>query len=173
MQTKEKLLELLSQEDTTVLSQAYLYAKNLTDYGVDISNKWETATQQASALEKAYRKGYYDALQRNAESEGKVMKIPKEIVDKMKQVNSLMTEIDLWMDENIDVEGSKHDHRQGITGEYDHPDYYQFTNEAYGKEQNNGEYCDQWSVGESGDDFEGFYYYPTESNEFFYFQFWI
>ena len=35
------------------------------------------------------------------------------------------------------------------------------------------EYCDQWSVGESGDSFEGFYYYPTESNEYFYFQFWV
>ena len=62
MQTKEKLIELLSQEDTMVLSQAYLYAKKLTDYGVDISNKWVTVTQNASALEKAYSKGYYDAL---------------------------------------------------------------------------------------------------------------
>ena len=31
--------------------------------------KWETATQNASALEKAYRKGYYAALQIQAESE--------------------------------------------------------------------------------------------------------
>lgn len=69
MQTKEKLIELLSKEDTMVLSQAYLYAKNLTDYGVDISNKWETSTQNANALEKAYRKGYNDALQRLIESE--------------------------------------------------------------------------------------------------------
>ena len=69
MQTKEKLIELLSKEDTMVLSQAYLYAKNLTNYGVDIAEKWVTATQNASALEKAYRKGYYDALQRLVESE--------------------------------------------------------------------------------------------------------
>ena len=32
---------------------------------------WITATQNASALEKAYRKGYYDALQRQSESEDK------------------------------------------------------------------------------------------------------
>lgn len=71
MQTKEKLIELLSKEDTMVLSQAYLYAKNLTNYGVDITEKWVTATQNARASERAYREGYYDALQRLAESEVK------------------------------------------------------------------------------------------------------
>lgn len=100
------------------------------------------------------------------------MTIPKEIVEKMKQVNSLMAEIDLWMDDNIDLDGSKHDHRKWLTGEYEHPDYYQFTNEPQGQEQD-GEYCDQWLVSESGDSFEGFYYYPTENGEYFYFQFWL
>lgn len=69
MQTKEKLIKLLSQEDTIVLNQAYLYVKNLTNYGVDITEKWVTATQNARALERAYREGYYDALQSVAESE--------------------------------------------------------------------------------------------------------
>ena len=99
------------------------------------------------------------------------MTIPKEIVEKMKQVNSLMTEIDSWMDDNIELNGSKHNHKQQIIGEYKHPDYYQFTDEAQGEEQNDGEYCDQWPA--SGDSFEGFYYYPTESNEYFYFQFCV
>lgn len=67
--TKEKLIELLSQEDTIVLNQAYLYARSLTNYGVDITEKWLTATQNVSALEKAYKNGYYDALKRQAESE--------------------------------------------------------------------------------------------------------
>lgn len=97
------------------------------------------------------------------------MTIPKEIVEKMKQVNTLMSEIDLWMDENLEVEGSKHNHRKW-TGEYDHPDYYLFTDEVHGEEQNDGEY--QWLVGESGDILDGVYYYPTESNEYFYFPFW-
>lgn len=101
------------------------------------------------------------------------MTIPKEIVEKMKQVNSLTAEIDLWMDDNINLEGSKHDHRGYFTGEYNHPDYYQFTDEVNGEEQNDGEYCDQWSVGDSGDSFEGYYYYPTENGEYFYFQYWI
>lgn len=101
------------------------------------------------------------------------MTIPKEIVEKMKQVNSLTAEIDLWMDDNINLEGSKHDYREYFTGEYNHSDYYQFTAEVHGEEQNDGEYCDQWSVGESGDSFEGYYYYPTENGEYFYFQYWI
>ena len=101
------------------------------------------------------------------------MTIPKEIVKKMKQVNSLMLEVDKWMDENINIEGSKHCHREFLTDEWDHPDYYQFTNEVSGHEQNDGEYCDQWSVGDSGDSFDGVYYYPTEGGEYFYFEFWI
>ena len=52
-----------------VLATAYLYATNYTLYGEDVTEKWLTATQNASALEKAYRKGYYDALQRQEESE--------------------------------------------------------------------------------------------------------
>jgi len=101
------------------------------------------------------------------------MTIPKEIVEKMKQVNFLMAEIDFWMYENIDVDGSMHDHRKLYTREYDHHDYYQFTDEALGEEQDDGEYCNQWAVGESGDSFHGFYYYPTEAGEYFYFEFWI
>ena len=101
------------------------------------------------------------------------MTIPKEIVNKMKLVNSLMKEIDKWLDENIDLEGSKHAYREWFTDEYDHPDYYQFTDEAHGEEQDDGEYCDQWSVGDTGDSFVGYYYYPTENGEYFYFQYWI
>lgn len=101
------------------------------------------------------------------------MTIPKEIVEKMKQVNSLMAEIDSWLDENIEVDGSRHNHRKWFTNEYDHPDYYQFTNEVSGEEQDDGEYCDQWAVGESGDSFSGVYYYPTEDGEYFYFDFYV
>lgn len=59
---KEKaiLLETLSQQSNMVLSQAFLYAQNLCEYGVDVAEKWSTAIQQAYALEKAYIKGRYD-----------------------------------------------------------------------------------------------------------------
>ena len=47
-----------------VIATAYLHAINYTLYGVDVTEKWLTATQNASALEKAYRKGCYDAMER-------------------------------------------------------------------------------------------------------------
>ena len=65
------LIDELSKMSPMVIATAYLHAVNYTLYGKDVTEKWITATQNASALEKAYRKGYYDALQRQAESEMK------------------------------------------------------------------------------------------------------
>lgn len=47
-----------------VIATAYLHAINYTLYDEDVTEKWLTATQNTSALEKAYRKGYYDAMKR-------------------------------------------------------------------------------------------------------------
>ena len=63
----KRLIEELSKMPSMVIETAYLHAINYTLYGEDVTEKWITATQNASALEKAYRKGYYDALQRQAE----------------------------------------------------------------------------------------------------------
>ena len=65
----KQLIDELSKMPPMVIATAYLHAINYTLYGVDVTEKWITATQNASALEKAYRKGYYDALQRQTESE--------------------------------------------------------------------------------------------------------
>ena len=67
----KKLIEELSKMPSMVIATAYLHAINYTLYGEDVTEKWVTATQNASALEKAYRKGYYDALQSQEESEDK------------------------------------------------------------------------------------------------------
>ena len=66
---RKQLINELSKMPPMVIATAYLHAINYTLYGEDVTEKWLTATQQASALEKAYKKGYYDALQRQAESE--------------------------------------------------------------------------------------------------------
>lgn len=67
----KQLIEELSKMPPMVIATAYLHAINYTLYGVDVTEKWLTATQNTSALEKAYQKGYYDALQRQTESEDK------------------------------------------------------------------------------------------------------
>ena len=63
------LIDELSKMPPLVIETAYLHAINYTLYGEDVTEKWVMATQNASVLEKAYRKGYYDALQRKVESE--------------------------------------------------------------------------------------------------------
>ena len=65
----KQLIDELSNMPPMVIATAYLHAINYTLYGEDVTEKWLTATQNAYALEKAYKKGYYDALQRQVESE--------------------------------------------------------------------------------------------------------
>lgn len=65
----KQLIDELSKMPSMVIATAYLHAINYTLYGEDVTEKWVTATQNAMTLEKAYNKGYHDALQRLAESE--------------------------------------------------------------------------------------------------------
>lgn len=58
----EQLIEELSKMPPMVIATAYLHAINYTLYGVNVTEKWLTAIENASALEKAYREGYYDAM---------------------------------------------------------------------------------------------------------------
>lgn len=69
----KQLIDELSKMPPMVIATAYLHALNYTLYGEDVTEKWLTATQNASALEKAYRKGYHDAMERvNQASKGTV-----------------------------------------------------------------------------------------------------
>lgn len=65
----KQLLDELSKMSPMVVATAYVQATNYTAYGEDVTEKWTTAIQNSAALEKAYNKGYYDALQRLEESE--------------------------------------------------------------------------------------------------------
>lgn len=67
----KQLLDELSKMSPMVVAMAYVYATNRIAYGEDVTEKWTTAAQNSAALEKAYRKGYYDAMQRLEESEEK------------------------------------------------------------------------------------------------------
>lgn len=57
---KEALIELLKEEPIDVLSLAYVYAKNVHLYGVDVTKAWETATHQSAALQEAAARGYIE-----------------------------------------------------------------------------------------------------------------
>ena len=56
------MVEEMKQFDQQTLNLAYLYARSLITYGVDVTEKWDTAVQQTANLEKAYRKGFYEGI---------------------------------------------------------------------------------------------------------------
>lgn len=68
---KEVLLEELAKEDLQVLALAYIYAKNLHMYVEDVTKAGCSAIQNVAMLDKAYQKGYYDAMNKKMiESDG-------------------------------------------------------------------------------------------------------
>lgn len=67
IENKQFIIDKLSKLPPIVMATAYIYAINYTLYGEDVTEKWETVVQNASALEKAYRKGYHDAMQIQSE----------------------------------------------------------------------------------------------------------
>lgn len=66
---REILLEELAKEDVQVLALAYAHAEYLRVYGVDIEKVYDTATQNVAIMEKAYNKGFYDAMKMYSERE--------------------------------------------------------------------------------------------------------
>jgi len=61
---KQAILDLMKDMPLQLLQVAYSYAKNYVELGVDITKTWDTATRNADALEKAYKKGYYEGFKR-------------------------------------------------------------------------------------------------------------
>ena len=57
---KQRIIDALLQYDVQILEIALMYAVNLYNYGIDVTEKWETATRQVYALENAYRKAFAD-----------------------------------------------------------------------------------------------------------------
>ena len=57
---KDTLMEWLAKEPTEVVALAYVYAKGINMYGIDVTKTWETAVQNTIALDKAYERGRAD-----------------------------------------------------------------------------------------------------------------
>ena len=68
MGKRERFLELLAKEDEQTLALSYMYAKNMHDYGTDVTQTLITATQQNAALHNAYKRGYQEGYQEADES---------------------------------------------------------------------------------------------------------
>lgn len=64
---KDKLIAELAELDYQSLATALMYARYYLLYGEDVTKQWVSAVEQSAVLEKAYRKGYYDAMHRMSE----------------------------------------------------------------------------------------------------------
>ena len=60
--TKEKLLEEFNNFDETCCALAYYYAKGYELGGIDVTKVWEQIPRNMDALNRAYRKGFEDAM---------------------------------------------------------------------------------------------------------------
>lgn len=79
MSEEKQLIDELLKMPPMVIATAYQYAINYTMYGANVTEKWLTATQQSSELEKARMKGYYDAMQDINKNY-----VPKDLLGKMR-----------------------------------------------------------------------------------------
>ena len=57
---KQLMLEYLSHEPEQVVALAYMYAKNMYNYGVDVTKEIDSAVVQQAVLHNAYIKGRND-----------------------------------------------------------------------------------------------------------------
>ena len=57
---KQLMIDYLSNESEQVIALAYMYAKNLCEYGVDVTKEIDSAVAQQAALHNAYIKGRTD-----------------------------------------------------------------------------------------------------------------
>ncbi len=60
---KQMLIDSLEELPARVVAMAYLYALNYELYGVDVTEKWQTAVDNTLRLEMAYMRGRSDGIQ--------------------------------------------------------------------------------------------------------------
>lgn len=100
---KQALLNLMKGIPLQTLCIAYVYAKNYMEYGEDVTKTWNTVVEQSKALEKAYAKGYYDALQRQTETIIEADAIKREKIDKaIEEIKDNKSEIACLFDDDWD-----------------------------------------------------------------------
>ena len=63
-EAKRELLSRFMEFSGQTIACAYWYAKALSDYGINIAERWKTITQQKAALDSAYVQGRNDEAKR-------------------------------------------------------------------------------------------------------------
>ena len=60
LKNKKFVVEALAQLDDKVLNTALMYSRVLVEDSIDISERWDTAVEQVTALNEAYNRGFYE-----------------------------------------------------------------------------------------------------------------
>ena len=59
---KEDILGKLRKESSSIITLAYMYAKNFEETGADITQRWATMQEQNAILQQVYNRGYEEGL---------------------------------------------------------------------------------------------------------------
>ena len=94
--------------------------------------------------------------------------IPKEIVEKMEQANQLISEVETWLNENIDLDHGDEHFVDLDNGGNSFP-YFTITDKPKGELQSNGWWVDSHQQGE--DWYTGTSYFPLEDGRYIEFGF--
>jgi len=94
--------------------------------------------------------------------------IPKEIVEKMEQTNQLISEVETWLNENIDLDRGDEHFVDLDNGGNPFP-YFTIVDKPKGKLQSNGWWVDSHQQGE--DWYTGTSYFPLEDGRYIEFGF--
>lgn len=60
---KEEMVRFLMEKEEIVIKTAIAYAEAYLRYGVDVTEKWDTAVKQSYSLNRAEAKGYYKGIE--------------------------------------------------------------------------------------------------------------
>lgn len=79
---RKMLIESLEKMPARVIATAYLHALNYELYGVDVTDKWDTAVKNTDNLQHAYLKGRRDEAQRQAGYPA-IQPVPREVLNRL------------------------------------------------------------------------------------------
>ena len=79
---RKMLIESLEKMPARVIATAYLHALNYELYGVDVTDKWDTAVKNTDNLQRAYLDGRRDEAQRQA-GYPVIQPVPREVLNRL------------------------------------------------------------------------------------------
>lgn len=97
--SKSPYIQMLLDKDETTLKVAIMYAENYLKYGIDVTEKWQTAVAQSYAMHQARKQGYSDAQFPHYSAHEKHASIEELVKDAKHNIG--------WIEEHLDAVGGE------------------------------------------------------------------